>query len=103
MPSDIIYPERGEIVILDKDGVVVHDEFDNVVNKEIDTINWTPEMAEKEGYDHFMIKEINEQATAVRNTLTQRDNIQEIIDDIGGHSKDLLCCLRNILSCILDR
>ena len=80
---DIIYPEKGEIVILDKDGVVVHDEFDNVVNKEIDTINWTPEMAEKEGYDHFMIKEINEQATAVRNTLTQKDNIQEIIDDAG--------------------
>ena len=80
---DIIYPEKGEIVILDKEGIVVHDEFDNVVNKEIDTINWTPEMAEKEGYDHFMIKEINEQATAVRNTLTQKDNIQEIIDDVG--------------------
>ena len=80
---DIIYPEKGEIVILDKEGVVVHDEFDNVVNKEIDTINWTPEMAEKEGYDNFMIKEINEQATAVRNTLTQKDNIQEIIDDVG--------------------
>ncbi|MBQ8017908.1 MAG: glutamine--fructose-6-phosphate transaminase (isomerizing) [Methanobrevibacter sp.] len=80
---DIIYPEKGEIVILDREGVVVHDEFDNVVNKEIDTINWTPEMAEKEGYDHFMIKEINEQATAVRNTLTQKDNIQKIIDDAG--------------------
>ena len=80
---DIIYPEKGEIVILDRNGVVVHDEFDNVVNKEIDTINWTPEMAEKEGYDHFMIKEINEQATAVRNTLTQKDNIQKIIDDVG--------------------
>ncbi|WP_405295373.1 glutamine--fructose-6-phosphate transaminase (isomerizing) [Methanobrevibacter sp.] len=81
--KDIIYPEEGEIVILDKDGVVVHDEFDNVVNKEIETINWTPEMAEKEGYEHFMIKEINEQATAVRNTLTQKDNIQNILDDIG--------------------
>ena len=80
---DIIYPERGEIVILDKDGVVVHDEFDNVVNKDVETINWTPEMAEKEGYDHFMIKEINEQGTAVRNTLTQKENIQSIIDDIG--------------------
>ena len=79
--KDIIYPEKGEIVIVDKSGVVVHDEFDNVVNKDIETINWTPEMAEKEGYDHFMIKEINEQATAVRNTLTQKENIQEIIDD----------------------
>ena len=81
--KDIIYPEKGEIVIIDADGVVVHDEFDNVVNKEVETIHWTPEMAEKEGYEHFMIKEINEQATAVRNTLTQRENIQEIIDDIG--------------------
>ena len=81
--KDIIYPEKGEIVIIDRDGVVVHDEFDNVVNKDIETINWTPEMAEKEGYDHFMIKEINEQATAVRNTLTQRENVREIIDDIG--------------------
>ena len=80
---DIIYPEKGEIVILDKNGVVVHDEFDNVVNKEIDRINWTPEMAEKEGYDHFMIKEINEQASAVQNTLTQKDNIRQIIDDAG--------------------
>ena len=80
--KDIIYPEKGEIVILDKEGVVVHDEFDNIVNKEIETINWTPEMAEKEGYEHFMIKEINEQTTAVRNTLTQRENIQSIIDDI---------------------
>ena len=81
--KDIIYPEKGEIVIIDADGVVVHDEFDNVVNKDVETIHWTPEMAEKEGYEHFMIKEINEQATAVRNTLTQRENIQEIIDDIG--------------------
>ena len=79
---DIIYPEMGEIVVLDRNGVVVHDEFDNVVNKEVETINWTPEMAEKEGYDHFMIKEINEQATAVKNTLTQKEHIQEIIDDI---------------------
>ena len=80
---DIIYPEKGEIVILDRNGVVVHDEFDNVVRKDIDTINWTPEMAEKEGYEHFMLKEINEQPTAVRNTLTQKDNIQQIIDEIG--------------------
>ena len=79
--KDIIYPEKGEIVIIDKNGVVVHDEFDNIINKQIETINLTPEMAEKEGYDHFMIKEINEQAIAVKNTLTQKENIQEIIDD----------------------
>ena len=81
--KDIIYPEKGEIVIVDREGVIVHDEFDNVVNKQIETINWAPEMAEKEGYEHFMIKEINEQALAVTNTLTQKENIQEIIDEVG--------------------
>ena len=85
--NNIIYPEKGEIVILDKNGVVVHDEFDNPINKEIDTIDWTPEMAEKEGYDHFMIKEINEQADAVKRTLTQKDNIQKIIDELDDLSR----------------
>ena len=85
--KEIIYPEKDEIVILDKTGVVVHDEFDNPINKEIDIINWTPEMAEKEGYDHFMIKEINEQATAVQNTLTQKENIQIIIDELDDISR----------------
>ena len=85
--KNIIYLEKGEIVILDKNGVIVHDEFDNPVQKEVDTINWTPEMAEKEGYDHFMIKEINEQPTAVKNTLTQKDNIQKIIDDLEDISR----------------
>ena len=67
---DIIYPEMGEIVVLDRTGVVVHDEFDNVVNKEVETINWTPEMAEKEGYDHFMIKEINASSGALKNRIS---------------------------------
>lgn len=84
---DIIFPEKGEIVILDKNGVVVKDEFDNVVTKDIERIDWTPEMAQKGGYDYFMIKEINEQDDAVRNTLTQRANIEKIIDDIGDISR----------------
>ena len=84
---DIIYPEKGEIVILDENGVVIHDEFDNPIHKEVYTINWTPEMAEKEGYNHFMIKEINEQATAVKNTLTQKDNIQKIMCDLEDISR----------------
>ncbi len=82
--KNMICLEKGEIAILDKNGVVIHDEFDKVVNKKIDMINWTPEMAEKEGYNHFMIKEINEQATVVKNTLMQKENIKKIIKDLGN-------------------
>lgn len=79
---DIIFPEQGEIVVLNHDGVTVKDEYDNVINKEVTTINWSPEMAEKGGYDHFMIKEINEQDTAIQNTLTQKENVREIVDEL---------------------
>ncbi|MEE3444177.1 MAG: glutamine--fructose-6-phosphate transaminase (isomerizing), partial [Methanobrevibacter sp.] len=79
---DIIFPEQGEIVVLNPDGVTVKDEYDNVINKEVTTINWSPEMAEKGGYDHFMIKEINEQDTAIQNTLTQKENVREIVDEL---------------------
>lgn len=81
---DIIFPEQGEIVVLNPDGVTVKDEYDNVINKEVTTINWSPEMAEKGGYDHFMIKEINEQDTAIQNTLTQKENVKAIVDEIKG-------------------
>ena len=81
---DIIFPEQGEIVVLNPDGVTVKDEYDNVINKEVTTINWSPEMADKGGYDHFMIKEINEQDTAIQNTLTQRENVQQIVDELKG-------------------
>ncbi len=85
--NNIIYPEKGELVILDKNSITVKDEFNNTVEKEIETIDWSPEMAEKEGYDYFMIKEINEQSTAIKNTLTEKENIEEIIDNLGDISR----------------
>ena len=80
--NNIIYPVEGEIVTLTMDGVTVKDTEGNILDKEIETINWTPEMAEKEGYDYFMIKEINEESSAVKNTLTEKDNIKTIVDEI---------------------
>ncbi len=82
--NNIAYLEKGEIVILTEDGVTFKDENDNVMKKEIDVLDWSPEMAEKEGYDHFMIKEINEQDVAIRNTLGERDKIKAIVDEVKG-------------------
>lgn len=80
--NNIIYPDEDEIVILESSGVVIKDKNNNVIEKEIQTFDWTPEMAEKEGYDYFMIKEINEQSKAVKNTLTEKVNIEKIIEEI---------------------
>lgn len=82
--KDIIYPEEGEIVILSNEGVIIKDKHEKIIEKEIETIDWSPEMAEKEGYDYFMIKEINEQGMAIKNTLTEKENIKEIVNDLDS-------------------
>ncbi|WP_409200798.1 glutamine--fructose-6-phosphate transaminase (isomerizing) [Methanobrevibacter sp. DSM 116169] len=83
--KDIIYPEKDELVILTENEIVIKDEYDNIIEKEIETIDWSPEMAEKEGYDYFMLKEINEQSTAVKNTLTGKKEIEKIVSKIKGN------------------
>jgi len=68
---NIIVLEDGEIAQLTRDGVQVY-QNDEPVEKEIQTITWDTGAAEKGGYPHFMIKEINEQPRALQETLIGR-------------------------------
>ncbi len=43
--------------------------------KSTDDVSWTPEMLEKGGYPHFMLKEIHEQPKALRNALSLRSEV----------------------------
>lgn len=80
---DIIRPNEGEIAILTMEGIEIHDENGKNIEWESTYIDWTPEMARKEGFDHYMIKEITEQSDAVKNTMTQKSKIQNVIKKIG--------------------
>jgi glucosamine--fructose-6-phosphate aminotransferase (isomerizing) len=50
-----------------------------VVTREPETIDWAPEMAEKQGYPHFMLKEIHEQPLRLKNTLRLQDKYLELM------------------------
>ena len=54
----------GKVTITDRDG--------NAIQREIDIIPWSAEAAEKGGYPHFMLKEINEQPTALMSAMAGR-------------------------------
>ncbi|NTW06031.1 MAG: glutamine--fructose-6-phosphate transaminase (isomerizing), partial [Peptococcaceae bacterium] len=64
--------EDGEIAILTPDGVTVMDSTGKPISKEIYYVNWEAAQAEKGGFDHFMLKEIYEQPTALKDTLSGR-------------------------------
>ena len=80
---DVIRPREGEIAILSNEGIDIHDKNGKSIKWKSTYIDWTPEMARKEGFDHYMIKEITEQSDAVKNTLTQKGKIQNVIEKIG--------------------
>lgn len=87
---DVYLLNDNEFVTLTKDGVSITDSNANPVEKEIFKVQFSAQSSRKEGYDHFMLKEIHEQPAAIRNTLRGRldkelnlnlDNL-EFSDDI---------------------
>lgn len=64
--------EHDEIAVLSTEGVSFYNKHLNPIEKELKTADWDMESAEKDGYPYFMIKEINEQPTAIRTTIMPR-------------------------------
>src|SRR6266852_9787944 len=69
---NIIYLEDGEYAVADQKSVKVYDQNDRPVERAPKKIMWDAVMAEKEGYRHYMLKEIHEQPRAVRDTFNGR-------------------------------
>ena len=64
--------ENNETVILTANSVKIYDAERREVHREVFNVTWDADAAEKEGYDHFMLKEIHEQPKGIRNTITRR-------------------------------
>jgi glucosamine--fructose-6-phosphate aminotransferase (isomerizing) len=69
---DIIYLEDGQYVVVTDKKVELFDTDDAPVKLQPKRILWDTVAAEKEGYRHYMLKEIHEQPRAVRDTFTGR-------------------------------
>jgi glutamine---fructose-6-phosphate transaminase (isomerizing) len=68
----VIYLDNGEIAALTKDNFTIKSIDGKISKKDINEIDWNSEMAEKSGYEHFMLKEIHEQPRAIAETLNGR-------------------------------
>ncbi|MEE1476371.1 glutamine--fructose-6-phosphate transaminase (isomerizing) [Fusobacterium sp.] len=80
---DVIFLENDEIGILEKEEVKVYDKNLNLIDKKINKIQWDMEQASKNGYPHFMLKEIEEQPEVVNKTLefyTKEDGKEKLTD-----------------------
>lgn len=69
---DFLIIEDGEMVVVTEDGAVIETIAGLRVEREVLHVDWDAERAEKGGYAHFMLKEINEQPAVVAETLAGR-------------------------------
>ena len=98
--DQVIYLEDGEVAIVEKNNYEVIDIKNKAKNKKITKLDWSVEKAEKQGYDHFMLKEIFEQPHAIADAIRGRLVAKEGMAKLGG-LRDVADKLRNIEKIII--
>ncbi|PJC53108.1 MAG: glutamine--fructose-6-phosphate transaminase (isomerizing) [Candidatus Magasanikbacteria bacterium CG_4_9_14_0_2_um_filter_41_10] len=80
----VIFLEDGEVAVIKKDSMETTDLFDQLVTKHVEEIEWNDEQAEKQGFDHFMLKEIFDQPQVFQDAIRGRYNLAEGTAYLGG-------------------
>ncbi|RJS77148.1 glutamine--fructose-6-phosphate transaminase (isomerizing) [Candidatus Bathyarchaeota archaeon] len=93
----------GELVILSPQGYEIRKIADSsLVTREPKILDWTPEMAVKQGYPHFMLKEIHEQPATLRNTLRLQEHYLDLMTTFldRAHEVFLVACGTSYHACL---
>jgi len=103
LTNKAIIVEDGELVALTANGFEIKKIHDSsVVTREPKIIDWSPEMAVKQGYPHFMIKEIHEQPDTLRNTLRLQEHYLDLMATFLDRSREvfLVACGTSYHACL---
>ncbi|HOZ49536.1 MAG TPA: glutamine--fructose-6-phosphate transaminase (isomerizing) [Candidatus Hydrogenedentes bacterium] len=97
---DVLYIDNGQVCKITRDGCTIEDIDGNPVQLDVKTVDWDDAAAEKEGYPHFMLKEIHQQPTVIRNTLAGR--VREgsgdvLLADMALDPQELVDCKKIIV------
>jgi len=94
--KNVYFVNNMEIVCMDADSIHFYNVDQEEIEKEMTTISWDAEAAEKGGYEHFMLKEIYEQPKAVQDTISPRIKDGEIVLEELGMSEEEIRQIRRI-------
>jgi glucosamine--fructose-6-phosphate aminotransferase (isomerizing) len=94
----VIILEDGQMAVLTANSVQVSTVDGQPVDAKVKTIDWSPAMAEKAGFKHFMLKEIHEQPRAIEDTLRGRldRELGDIVPEEIGLSPEIATSITRI-------
>jgi glucosamine--fructose-6-phosphate aminotransferase (isomerizing) len=88
--NQVNYLRNGEMAVLDIDSYrIIKISDGSEIVRPTTTITWSPEMAEKQGYKHFMLKEINEQPTSLRDGLRLQERYLDLLTQFLDRGKEV--------------
>lgn len=100
--KEFIYLEDGDIAELSRSGIKLWDSTGREFTRNSYMVDWDTTMAEKSGYPHFMLKEINEQGRVLRDSLKGRidDGHVDLSSELSWN-KEMFSCFRkmHIIAC----
>ncbi len=88
--NQVVYLHNGEMATLDVDGYKIQKVSDgSAIERMPEEITWTLEMAQKQDYPHFMLKEIYEQPTSLANGLRLQDKYVDLLTMFLDRGKEV--------------
>ncbi|TRO44386.1 glutamine--fructose-6-phosphate transaminase (isomerizing) [Candidatus Bathyarchaeota archaeon] len=103
LTNKAVFINNGELIVLSRKGYEIRKiQDDSVITREPTIIEWSSEMAVKQGYPHFMIKEIHEQPATLRNTLRLQDHYLDLISTFLDRASEvfLVACGTSFHACL---
>lgn len=103
LTNKAIIVDDGELVTLTLGRVEIKKIADSkLVSREPQVIEWTPEMAVKQGYPHFMLKEIHEQPSTLRNTIRLQEHYLDLMSTFLDRAREvfLVACGTSYHACL---
>ncbi|MBO8173866.1 MAG: glutamine--fructose-6-phosphate transaminase (isomerizing) [Thermococcus sp.] len=87
--NKVVFLDDGEYAVVTKNSFVVKDlKTGKIKDKKVHEISWTLEMAEKQGFPHFMLKEIHEQPKAIKEAIYgNAEVIDQVAREIANYEK----------------
>ncbi|MDO8529499.1 MAG: glutamine--fructose-6-phosphate transaminase (isomerizing) [bacterium] len=98
--DQVIFLEDGELAVIEPNNYEIINLKNKSVKKNISTLDWSIEKAEKQGFDHFMLKEIFDQPSSVSDAIRGRIISRDGMAKLGG-LKDVSEKLRNLEKIII--
>ncbi|MDD5652278.1 MAG: glutamine--fructose-6-phosphate transaminase (isomerizing), partial [Candidatus Moranbacteria bacterium] len=82
--NKVVYLEDGELAVVGKDGYEITNVRNHSIKKKISEVDWSFDKAQKQGFEHFMLKKIFDQPGAVRDAIRGRLVAEEGVARLGG-------------------